>query len=85
MNREVNKRIKEYDEKEIDYLVGKRVVGENRKLLKLIIVVGELLNRFHFIESSQHLAAAKSCMVRDLRRLENKTTDDFLTPEVRNG
>ncbi len=68
MKREVIKRIKEYAEKEVDYLVGNNVVGENRKLLKEMIFLGKLLNLFCFMESSQHLFAAIDCMVRDLRK-----------------
>ncbi len=71
MRREVKRRIKEYADKEIDYIVGKRVIGQNRELLKQIIILGELLNRFCFIESSQHLFVARDCMVRDLMKIES--------------
>ena len=79
MRRELIKRIKEYSEKEIEYLVGNRVIGQNRKLLKQIIILGKLLNYFCFIESSQHLKAARDYMVIDLRKLENQN-DKIICP-----
>jgi hypothetical protein len=79
MDREIKKRIKEYANKEIDYIVGKRIVGQNRELLKQVIILGELLNRFCFLESSQHLFAAKNCMVRDLIKGEST---EYLTPTL---
>lgn len=67
--REVRKRLKEYSQKEIDYLVGGYSISKrNYGLLKQIITLGKLLNRYCFIESSLHLQAAKDCMVRDLRK-----------------
>ena len=69
MKREEVRRITEYAEKEVDFIIGNlRVIKENRKLLKQIIILEKILNRYCFIESSQHLKAAKYCMVRDLKQ-----------------
>lgn len=70
----VKKRIEEYADKEIDYLVGYHLTKQNRELLKQIIVLGELLERFCFIESSLHLHIAKDFMIKDLRELEFNRT-----------
>jgi hypothetical protein len=62
--------LNEYAEKEIEYILGNCIISKkSRKLLRQVIVLGRLLNKSCFIESSQYLRTARDYMVRDLRKI----------------
>ena len=71
--KEIDLRFKDKAKQEVIYLLmDKDISDESRELLEEVIVLGDILNKYCFLEASQHLFAAKNCLVRDLRRLSGE-------------